>query len=40
MTVDKVKKVEIEEKKVWLEAKCDELRISFLEECLTLVIDR
>jgi HECT-domain (ubiquitin-transferase) len=30
----------IEEKKQWLEIQCDELRISYLRESLTLVIDR
>lgn len=32
--------LDIEEKKQWLEIHCDLLRISFLRESLTLVIDR
>lgn len=32
--------LDIEEKKQWLEVQCDERRISYLQESITLVIDR
>lgn len=34
------KDLDIEEKKLWMEAKCDEHRIHFMRDGLTLVIDR
>jgi hypothetical protein len=34
------RELDIEEKKLWIEAKCDEHRIHFTRDALTLVIDR
>jgi hypothetical protein len=40
MPLIQVKKLPLEEKKKWIEFKCDESRISYLQDSLTLVIDR
>lgn len=37
---DNLQGLAVEDKKAWLQMQCDDRRISFLRECLTLVIDR
>jgi len=40
MPLAKVNKLLLEEKKLWFESKCEERRVSFLEDSITLVIER
>jgi len=40
LPLSKVAELSIEDKKKWLEFKCDERRISYLHDSLTLVIER
>lgn len=40
MPLAKAKKIPIEEKKSWFENKCQQRRISYLQDSITLVIER
>ena len=40
MNLHRAKLLPLEEKKIWFETKCQERRISFLQDSITLVIER
>jgi len=40
MSPKKAKKLSIEEKKEWFEIKCQNMRISFIQDSITLVVKR